>query len=302
MFRSLSLSLARQLVRLAARLDRNLAGATLFEPGNYYSPLLDLHDLARDPKAFLNSSARGWDHIDLCENVQAARLEQFLAIENPFPFPEEAGSRWRYYSENDFFVYADAFALAGMMATEKPRRIVEVGSGFSSALMLDVREHFTLPTELTFIEPYPERLKKLMRELDYPTSRLLAQPVQQVALEEFTRLESGDFLFIDSSHVAKAGSDLSDLLLRVLPVLQPGVWVHFHDIFYPGPYPTSWLLLGRAWNEVPFLQAFLMGNRAFTVEWFNSFARERFRERLAAGCPHFLKRLGGSLWLRRVGE
>jgi len=300
MLRRLSTLLARIGIRLASCLDRNAAGATIFEAGSFYSPLLDLRALASDPDAAVNSSARGWDHIDLREAAQAARLERFLAVADPLPLPDAPDARWRYAARNDFFVFADAFALASLIASEKPRRIVEVGSGFSSAVMLDARDHFALPIELTFIEPYPQRLESLLRPADRATSRLLVQPVQQVPTAVFTALEAGDFLFIDSSHVAKVGSDLADLILRVLPVLKPGVWVHFHDIFYPGPYPLRWLREGRAWNEVPFVQAFLLGHRGFAVEWFNAFAGERFRDRLAAACPRFLANTGGSLWLRRV--
>jgi len=300
MFRRFSTQLARAATRVASCLDRNLTGATIFEAGSFYSPLLDVHAYASDPEAFVNSSAKGWDHIDLREAAQAARLEHMLALPNPLPLHDAPDPRWRYSTTNDFFVFSDAFALTSMIALEKPRRIIEVGSGFSSAVMLDTRDHLSLPIELTFIEPYPQRLETLLRPTDRTSSRLLVQPVQQVPLAEFTALESGDFLFIDSSHVAKVGSDLSDLILRVLPVLRPGVWVHFHDIFFPGPYPASWLREGRAWNEVPFVQAFLLGNRSFAVEWFNAFAGVRFRERLTERCPRFMHNTGGSLWLRRI--
>jgi hypothetical protein len=126
--------------------------------------------------------------------------------------------------------------------------------------MLDVREHLALSVELTFIEPYPDRLETLLRRSDRGAVRFLKQPVQTVPDEIFAELEPGDFLFIDSSHVAKVGSDLADIFSRILPRIRPGVFVHFHDIFFPGPYPEVWLRQGRAWNEVLFLQAFLRFN------------------------------------------
>jgi hypothetical protein len=292
--------LSRALIRLAARLDRNLAGVANFPPGSYYSTLLDIEALEADAESFVGSSARAWEGIDLRENAQRDRLENWIANPSGLPLHDEPDSRWRYFSRNDFFVFADAFALAQMIASQRPQRIVEIGSGFSSSVMLDVREHLALPLELTFIEPYPERLESLLRPSDRDSVCLMKKPVQAVPDETFTQLEPGDFLFIDSSHVAKVGSDLADIFSRILPQIRPGVFVHFHDIFYPGPYPLSWLKQGRAWNEVLFLQAFLRFNTSFEVEWFNPFAAKRFREKLEAACPRFLRNSGGSLWLRRT--
>jgi hypothetical protein len=47
----------------------------------------------------------------------------------------------------------------------------------------------------------------------------------------FSALEAGDILFIDSSHVAKTGSDVNYLIFRVLPTLREVVHIHFHDVF-----------------------------------------------------------------------
>lgn len=133
-------------------------------------------------------------------------MERLLAQTHPLPLPDAPEPKWRYAALNECFVFADAFALAGQIALERPRRIVEVGSGFSSAVMLDARDHLAYPLDLTFIEPYPERLQSLFRPGDRESCRLLVEKVQNVPLDVFTSLESGDFLFIDSSHVAKAGS------------------------------------------------------------------------------------------------
>jgi predicted O-methyltransferase YrrM len=292
--------LSRVLVKMAARLDRNLDGVTCFPPGSYYSTLLDIETLERDPEAYVGSSARAWEGIHLREEAQSARLEAWLASPSGLPLPDQPDGKWRYFARNEYFVFADGFALTQMIAEHRPRRIIEVGSGFSSAAMLDIREHLALAAELTFVEPYPDRLETLLRPADRATVKLLQQPVQAVPDETFSALEPGDFLFIDSSHVAKVGSDLSDIFSRILPLIRPGVFVHFHDIFYPGPYPEVWLRQGRAWNEVLFLQTFLRFNTAFQVEWFNPFAAARFRERFADQCPRFLKSSGGSIWLRRV--
>lgn len=294
----LSSRLSRLLLRLAGRFDPNLRSLTYFPAGSFYSPLLDVEVLAKEPARFLRISLRAWENVDLREADQRALIAQFQAAPTGLPLPAQPTPPWRYHAGNEFFIYADAWSLTQMLGNFRPRRVIEVGSGFSSAVMLDAREHLGLACELTFIEPYPDRLHALLRADDRQSVRILAKEVQDVPIEEFTALAAGDVLFIDSSHVAKTGSDLADLLARVLPALAPGVFVHFHDIFYPGPYPLDWLRQGRAWNEVLFLQAFLQFNDSFRVVLFNAFLGERCPELLDA---RFRENTGGSFWLRRVG-
>ena len=116
----------------------------------------------------------------------------------------------------------------------------------------------------------------------------------------FDQLEAQDLVFIDSSHVAKIGSDVTFILLRILPRLKRGVLVHFHDIFYPFSYPLSWIREGRAWNESLFLRAFLVGNSQFQLVAFNSYAGYSFPEVFRDRFPAFLNKTGGSMWIRKV--
>jgi hypothetical protein len=104
---------------------------------------------------------------------------------------------------------------------------------------------------------------------------VIAAPVQDVPVETFTSLEPGDVLFIDSTHVAKAGSDVVWLFLRVLPRLAKGVVVHVHDVFWPVEYPAQWLREGRSWNEDYLLNAFLCHNDAWRIELFSSWLWRR---------------------------
>jgi hypothetical protein len=124
--------------------------------------------------------------------------------------------------------------------------MVEIGSGYSSAVMLDTAEHFPgFASRFTFIEPDPHRLLSLLKPEDSKQVALLAKAIQEVDGSILTSLEAGDLLFIDSSHVLKYGSDLHRILFEVLPVLPVGVHVHFPDVFYPFEYPTEWLRDGR---------------------------------------------------------
>jgi cephalosporin hydroxylase len=188
-----------------------------------------------------------------------------------------------------------------MLRHIQPRRIIEVGSGFSSAAMLDLNERAHGGSiEMTFIDPEMERLKRLLRGDDRGRVRLLEQRVQDVALAEFDRLEAGDVLFIDSSHVAKIGSDVNHLYFTVIPRLKTGVYVHVHDIPDHFDYPRPWYDEGRAWNEVFLLRAFLMYNRAFEVAFFAPWIVHLNLPWVRQHFPLCARGAGGQIWLRRV--
>lgn len=241
-----------------------------------------------------------WEHIRLRQDEQRSYYEDLLERFPFLPFPAQKTDGYRYFTKNNWFRLFDAFTLSGIMRKEKPQRIVEIGSGFSSAVILDTLEQTRHSAPLTCIEPFPLRLKSLTCSDDESSLTVLEQSVQEVSLSVFDQLEARDLLFIDSSHVAKVGSDVMFIVLRVLPRLKPGVLVHFHDIFYPFSYPAKWLRDGIAWNESIFLRAFLLGNSAFEIVAFNSFASASFPEVFHDRLPGFLDGSPGSMWLKRV--
>jgi predicted O-methyltransferase YrrM len=269
-------------------------------PGHFYSPIPNAQDLKRVEHAenkILTSD------IHLNESEQLELLHQFSAYYSELPFAETPAASSshadRYYYRNDFFCHGDAIALYSMLRHFRPQRVIEVGSGFSSAVMLDTNDRFlNSATQFTFIEPYPDRLNQLLNSQDQQ-QQVIEKLVQDVEIQLFTKLQANDILFIDSSHVAKAGSDVVYLLFQVLPRLAPGVIVHFHDIFFPFEYPQTWFAEGRAWNEAYFLRAFLQYNTAFKVLFFNSFLGQHHQLELEQKMPLFLKNTGGSLWLQK---
>lgn len=135
-----------------------------------------------------------------------------------------------------------------------------------------------------------------------PRAKCLIQaPLQTVPLERFALLEQGDVLFVDSTHVAKTGSDVNYLFFEIFPRLNKGVMVHIHDIFYPFDYPAEWIEVeGRSWNEAFVLRAFLQFNDAFEIVFFNHFASLAFHEEMSRILPDFMRNSGGSIWLRKV--
>jgi predicted O-methyltransferase YrrM len=265
-------------------------------PGHFYSPIPNAIDLKRLDQAedtILTSD------IDLRSPEQVSLLNQFAEYYSEIPFPETASESSRYFYQNDFFCHGDAIALYSILRHFHPKHVIEVGSGFSSVVMLDTNDRFLNgATQFTFVEPYPDRLNQLLTPQDQ--GQVIQKPVQDVEFDLFTSLQANDILFIDSSHVVKAGSDVVYLLFQILPRLAPGVIIHFHDIFFPFEYPQAWFNEGRAWNEAYFLRAFLQYNSAFQILFFNSFLGQQHRVELEQKIPSFLINTGGSLWLKKM--
>lgn len=264
-------------------------------PGHYTSALLDLRKI---DEAERFDGEELWQSIELRPEAQKAYYDALLSDTIDLKFPTRQTPGRAYYSDNDWFSAVDAFTLSAIMQKEKPARIIEVGSGFSSAVMLDTCRLAGLSTHLTFIEPSPERLFTLIKQDDEPRVTVIRDIVQNVALDVFDQLEAGDILFIDSSHVVKVGSDVSWLLLVILPRLKPGVIVHVHDMFYPNSYPRDWLACGRAWNESQMVRAFLVNNNRIEVTAFDAYAQNKFPQLFRERMPSFLATPGQSLWLR----
>ena len=180
---------------------------------------------------------------------------------------------------------------------------MEVGSGYSSAVILDTLDVFgEVETEVTFIDPYPERLQSILRADDEEKTEVLAERVQDVEPERFQQLRRGDLLFIDSSHVLKVGSDLHYLMFEIMPHLPVGVHMHFHDVFYPFEYPVEWLKMGRYWNELYMLRCFLAGNQQWQITLFNDFVNKEFGEYIEEKMPLCRRNFGGSLYLTKRAE
>jgi predicted O-methyltransferase YrrM len=283
----------------AARDDADADAPQFVPPGHFYSPVARLAEVRRDA-ARIFARPRTFAGIDLDEPGQLALLEELAPLYRDMPFPEQRTAEFRYFYENPAYSYSDAVFLHCMIRHEKPKRIIEVGSGYSSAMMLDTNELYCAKSiQCTFIEPYPELLHSLLRADDRQRVEILPIRVQDVALARFEALEAGDILFIDSTHVARPGGDVNYLYFEVLPRLKPGVLVHVHDVFAAFEYPEVWVHEGRNWNEVYLLRAFLVFNGAFRVRLFNTFLERFHRDWFERQMPLCLKNEGGSIWLQR---
>lgn len=277
----------RRAVRTVRAVRSVVARPPYVVPGHFYSPLTSDADVARSLNWVADSV------VDLSESGQLALAAAFRPIlAEPLPGP-------RYVAENSMYGPADAAVYRAILQHLAPGRIIEVGSGFSTAVALDEAQSIDSLHDLhiTCIEPYPDRLLGLLTDDDKEKLTIIRQPVQDVALDTYGELGPGDILFIDSTHVAKAGSDVVWLLLRVLPRLAAGVVVHVHDVFWPFEYPAPWLREHRDWTEIYLLHAFLAGNHDWEIIFFSSWVWRCHAELIP---QHMAGQEPGSIWLRRV--
>jgi predicted O-methyltransferase YrrM len=268
-------------------------------PGHFCSPIPSREDIERALSQQPGGAAI--QGIELHEKEQLALLNRLARYYPEISFPENKNDQYRYAFNNPSYSWCDAIVLYCMVREFRPARIIEVGSGHTSALLLDTNElDFNGRIECTFIEPYPELLRSLLKPADLLSAKIIECKLQDVDLALFTSLQAGDILFIDSSHVAKAGSDLLTLFFEVLPRLNPGTLVHFHDVFDRFEYPASWLCEGRGWNEQYILRAFLEFNSAFRVRLFTPFMISQHPEWFREKMPNCLRNTGGHIWITRT--
>jgi predicted O-methyltransferase YrrM/uncharacterized coiled-coil protein SlyX len=296
--------LATEVERVTAECEQlrreQAAYGTLFcPPGHYYSPVVSLEEIrAKEQEIFAEPSTVHGIHLNASAQIQL--LDELSVFYAELPFPEHKNEGLRYYFENDWYSYTDAIVLYGMIRRLSPRRIIEIGSGFSSCVILDTNDlFFENRIECQFIEPEPQRLLTLLRENEKDRIRLYENRLQDLEAGIFSQLEENDILFIDSSHVLKTGSDVNMLLREILPTLQRGVWIHFHDIFFPFEYPRDWVYEGRSWNEVYALRSFLQFNEVFSIRFFSDYLTRFHKEHLISKMPLCARHSGGNIWLRK---
>jgi len=268
--------------------------------GHFYSPIVSKGELVELEDQIWEELGQDFiSGINLNLDNQLLLLKEFSKYYPEMPFKDEKSENQRYCFINGAYSYTDGIVLYSFIRHFKPKRIIEIGSGHSSAVMLDNREAFVNDMNLTFIEPYPKRLYRLMKDTDRDNCTVLDTKVQKVKLERFGELQKDDILFIDSSHVSKTGSDVNYEIFRILPSLNQGVIIHFHDVFYPFEYPKSWVSEGNNWNEDYLLRAFLSYNNQFEIVLFSHFIHQQHKAAFKE-MPLTYKNTGGNLWIRKM--
>ena len=210
----------------------------LFPIGHFYSPIADPVDI----KARVEKLWARRDHmpgIDLNDAEQLDLLKALKPYTAGISYPvQKPDNETTYFYENDQYPVLDAQFLYAALCHYKPKRVFEVGSGFSSLITADVnRRILNNAIDFRCLEPYPRQF--LIDGVDGITE-LVQTKIEDMDLSYFDVLEENDILFIDSTHVSKVGSDVNYLFFEVIPRLKKGVIVHIHDIFLPDEYPKEW--------------------------------------------------------------
>lgn len=260
-----------------------------FPEGHYHSPIPDASELEHDAERIWPKMVPGGiAGIDLHPDIQVTNFKkmELYSVDAPWQDDRQEGLRYSYKDGgwNVWYTKVDALDTYAMLRVLRPRRLIEVGSGYSSALILDTNDRFlNRQMNCCFIDQDTYRVRVLLFDRDLREQTVLPERVQDVALETFDELQQGDILFIDSSHVVKTGSDVNHLFFQVLPRLKAGVYIHFHDIFDCFEYPREWLEKGIHFSEAYMLRAFLMHNHDYEVIFWGAFMGR-----------------GSSIWLQKV--
>jgi predicted O-methyltransferase YrrM len=197
------------------------------------------------------------------------RLESFLdfrhdLLQIPLDPADPETPSWH----NGWFQGLDAVALYALLAQTKPSRYVEIGSGFSTKFARRAIRDQQLPTRIISIDPSPRSA------VDALCDEVIRTPIEDAHLDAtLGRLTAGDVLFLDGSHRCFQNSDVSVVFLEVLPELEPGVLVHFHDIFLPWDYPPQ--MADRYYSEQYLLATALLSDRSLEVVLPNFFVSIR---------------------------
>jgi hypothetical protein len=262
----------------------------------YSDPLFNPYILSRAleedrvlPGIDLNPSGQ----LDFLAGLQSAGELAALAWSEP---PDRPSA---FYLPNAYFSAGDADLLYQVLRFLKPRRMVEIGSGYSTrvaslALERNYDETGIRPVHRC-IEPYEsERIAGAMG------IELITTPIEDWDIDWAAELSAGDLLFIDSSHMIRPQGDVLKEYLEILPQLAAGVYVHIHDIFTPKDYPSRWLQENVVfWNEQYLLEALLSGSNRYEVIAAANFLKHHHFEDLSKVCPYLTADIEpGSFYIR----
>lgn len=274
-----------------------------FPPGHFYSVIPNItKEYSNTDAKFLSLNFNEESHQTILNELDTylVKFDKAFGHTNVL----ERQSKMQYTLLNGAFEWMDARLLHYFLQKNKPKKIIEIGSGNSTLLTYNTKLMFNLDVEIICIEPYPSNYLKQLHQTGKIT--LIQDYLENVDLNIFTTLTENDILFIDSSHVLKLDSDVMFYFTKIFPLLKKNVLIHIHDIFFPHDYPIDWLTTGRFWNEQYFLYIFLQYNTKFSIKFCNSYSGYKYPEileRLQTNTYEKKNNLvsgvfsGGSIWL-----
>ena len=191
------------------------------------------------------------------DRLFAAHRDEFVERLNSYlPLAPALRSDRTLQWQNGWFEGLDAIMAYAVVATHRPKRFMEIGSGYSTTFAAAAKRTHSPGTKITSIDPHPRA------EIDALCDQVIREPFENTDLTVFSQLEKDDVLFIDSSHRVFTNSDVMTVFLDVIPYLQPGVLIQIHDIFLPRDYPDYWN--NRFYSEQYLLAAYLLGGHQGT--------------------------------------
>ncbi|WP_348260963.1 class I SAM-dependent methyltransferase [Telmatobacter sp. DSM 110680] len=280
-------------------------------PRHFYSEIPDIRTLRnnkawRVPRSMKDISGPieaqlAW--VDECTRPYRANLTHFKIHEMAVRMN---GSDQGYGEVEADFLYC-------FVRSQRPRQIVQIGCGVSTAICLLAAADEGYVPRITCIEPYPTAFLQLESERERIT--LITQKIEDVSIDFISRLQDGDLFFVDSSHTLGPAGEANLIILEILPRLATGVYAHFHDIYFPYDYGTDTLSSALFFpHETALLYAFLLMNRRFEiaaslsmlhhyrlnelVQYFPDMNPREFDEGLTKKVGHF----PSSIFLRRRSE
>ena len=277
-------------------------------PIHYYYPIPDIDKIERD--LCWDSNPKKIPGVDLNVDYQLRLLQvEFPKYVHEYSFPLEksdVGNTNEFYFNNHMFANTDAEVYYCMIRHFKPGTVIEVGGGRSTQICCEAsKKNFKInkkKTKIFVIEPYPNL--KILNTLCKDSRELIETKVEDIGHNYFQQLHENDILFIDSSHVVRSGGDVNYLFLEILPILNPGVIVHIHDIRLPYEVSKNNVMNGTFWTEQYLLQAFLIGNKDYEVLWGTHLMSKQFTMDVGKvfRSSYGGKYAGSSFWIRRVSR
>ncbi|MEI6580867.1 MAG: class I SAM-dependent methyltransferase [bacterium] len=210
-----------------------------------------------------------------------------------------------FYLNNSSFSYGCAAVLHSIIREFKPKRIFEIGSGNSSKIIygaIKMNEVSSEEVDYVIIDPFCN----IDVDTSYKNTKIYKKKIEDMEIDFFKQLNDRDILFIDSSHMSKIGSDVNFEILEILPILNKGVLVHFHDINLPYEYPKVYATKSNFrvfWNESYLLQSFLTFNNSYEILLPMAYVQREFGDEFRKSFPESNKTsnyASGSFWIRRT--
>jgi predicted O-methyltransferase YrrM len=231
-------------------------------PRHFYSAIPEIRELQR---------SNLWKRPSSMTGVAGAAIESQISFLRECCLPPllerlKRGGMYEFACEENGepgYGPVEAEFLYCFIMTKRPKRIVQVGCGVSTAVILLAAKEADYRPLIICVDPFPTGY--LTRTAKRKLIELIPKPAQEVDLKILSGLNAGDLLFVDSTHAVRPGGEVNRIILEVLPRLQSGSFVHFHDIYFPYDYQSTVLTTLMFAGESTLLHAFLIYNQRYSI-------------------------------------